>query len=86
MNLSVITLLIILNFPNCSSEKNNINKDKVFNACIIYGSYCYIMYGSVSKREQYNQCMDGRDGDIQILPAFLPSCGLYSEYIKIKKN
>lgn len=89
MSLKVFTCFIILfSFLNCNSEKEDLTKDKLSNACIIYGFYCTFMYddnrlGGTKNSEKYRNCMDGRDGEVQIPPFY--ACALYNEYTKLKK-
>ena len=84
----LIYFYILLSFSFCNSEKEDPSKDKLLNACLIYGSYCTFMYddirlGGSKNTEKYRNCMDGKDGEVQIPP--FSSCALYNEYVKLKE-
>jgi hypothetical protein len=81
---ALINSVLIVQLCACATEKEDLTKDKILNACVLYGSFCQILYGgSVESRDAYNNCIAGRDGVGQI-PPLLPGCGLYSEYKKNK--
>jgi hypothetical protein len=39
--------------------------------------------GGSKNTEKYRNCMDGKDGEVQIPP--FSSCTLYNEYVKLKE-